>query len=150
MVKKNRIWTKIAHSNNLKVNQNYNLTCDPDQKYNFGVNTLYIPPKFMITCQSAIRVHFQIVWMRNFGPNSKLWTYFTRKLPFTNKKGKFSLFMVPLKLLLFAESLLSYPTLILFFRAWCPGLGKQWMDNKSSLFIPRQNQFIFCHGLLSR
>ena len=49
-------WAKIADSKNLKV----------DQNCNFG-NNRYFSSKFMITCQTAILVHFQIVRICNFG-----------------------------------------------------------------------------------
>ena len=43
-----RIWTKIAYSNNSKVDQNCNLTRDRDKQR----KNLYFSPKFM--CQKAV------------------------------------------------------------------------------------------------
>ena len=52
-----RIWTKSAHSNNLKIDQKCNLVRD----HQFRKRIVYFPPKLMITCQTEDLVHFEIV-----------------------------------------------------------------------------------------
>ena len=70
LVQKSRIWTKIVHSNNLKVDQNCNLACDLDQKCDFGEKYALLP--------SEINDH---VSKCNFGPlsncsNAQFWSRF--------------------------------------------------------------------------